>query len=145
MVLNLWGGFKDKDMGYDATAQTIIGVKINEKHLYENKPVRCCQHPEKDSKFCSECGKPMWKDCQVRKDFYDDDNVVSEVFNLVELQHADWCFIGLVAESGSQGAPVKQTITDIEFVKQELKEVLEPLGLWEEESFGIWTNLLESC
>jgi hypothetical protein len=134
-------------MGYDATAQTIIGVKIDKNQLYENRPVRCCQHKETDKKFCSECGKMMWKDRKVRKDFYDaaqeNDNIVGEVFRLIEIQHSDSCFIGLLAESESNGRFAKQNV-DVESIKQELQEVMELIGLWEEEDFGIWTHLSES-
>ena len=49
-------------MGVSGYAHLIVGLKINNIDLLENKPVRCCSHPEHDSKFCPECGKPMWKD-----------------------------------------------------------------------------------
>lgn len=48
-------------MGYSVNAYVVYGVK---RELSELRPVvrsRGCNHPETKSKFCAECGNPMWQ------------------------------------------------------------------------------------
>lgn len=46
-------------MGADWSSASIIGVRVP-KPMVETKE-RGCRHPEQNSRFCSECGSPMWK------------------------------------------------------------------------------------
>ena len=56
-------------MGYDATALTFLGVRLNLEDIFKPTKTRGCEHKltkknEKDV-YCRLCGKPMWieEDC----------------------------------------------------------------------------------
>jgi hypothetical protein len=47
-------------MGYSSSAYLVYGFKCSKGDLETVTQVRACQHPEAESKFCPECGKPMF-------------------------------------------------------------------------------------
>lgn len=47
-------------MGYSASAYLVYGFQCSKSDLETVKQVRGCKHPEANSKFCPECGKPMF-------------------------------------------------------------------------------------
>lgn len=59
-------------MGYDASSKIVYGLKINEKNVNKEKQVRSCKHKvDSNAKYCSECGKPIYKTEQVELDYPD--------------------------------------------------------------------------
>jgi hypothetical protein len=47
-------------MGYSVNAYVVYGVKCDVDELRPMVRVRGCKHPEAKSKFCPECGQPMF-------------------------------------------------------------------------------------
>lgn len=49
-------------MGYDAYSHVVYGVTVNRSELETVDVIRTCRHKtDETKKFCSECGKPVWK------------------------------------------------------------------------------------
>lgn len=47
-------------MGWDPHAKVVFGVQTTLDKLQTTVEVRGCRHPQTASKFCAECGKPMF-------------------------------------------------------------------------------------
>lgn len=49
-------------MGYDAYSYAVFGKQVSKSDLTVVTKVRGCSHKtDTNQKFCSECGKPVWK------------------------------------------------------------------------------------
>lgn len=141
-------------MGYDAYAYAIVGLKVDPKKLdsvlHKEDLVRGCSH-EVDSirtKFCPECGKPVVKSTTVPHPEFDVDDSKFFGFKLLCKNSEDRNFYyiaGEVASSSSYSGKPYLNYKNIEDIKGKMKNVLEPLGLWKESSFGIHVFLYESC
>lgn len=127
----------------------IIGQEIQCDDLWEN--VRSCLHKiDESSKFCPECGLPVWS-----KKVRNADKVRGlNVFRLHGTQRY-FCGVKFQLEDkpsvfSSRARQMRVTdqgqnipaIPDIPKIKEELKAKLEKANLWDEDKFGIW-NLLE--
>jgi len=63
-------------MGYDAYSHVIYGIEVDRKILEKTERVRSCNHNiDEKSKFCPECGKPVWVESTVSvlDNLHDDD------------------------------------------------------------------------
>lgn len=47
-------------MGYSAYSYVVYGIRVKHSDLTFEEVERGCSHPETKSKFCGECGKPMF-------------------------------------------------------------------------------------
>jgi len=61
-------------MGFDGEITILIGLEIRNTCEITEKKERGCNHPDTGVKFCSECGKPMWKTIKEEKWKYDDES-----------------------------------------------------------------------
>lgn len=141
-------------MSVDHTAHAIIGVRIDARRLYESKSVRGCEHERTDgATFCSVCGRPVWEIGRLSiPDFFPDgrprlagwDIIVG--YSNVEDSPTD-AFVGVMAKAGWNGDSGIQKLTGrgISAISEGLKASLEPLGLWDENWFGLWAVLYTSC
>lgn len=62
----------EQKMGYNAYLKLVVGYKIPGAQATKLADVRACSHTESQSKFCPECGKPMWVK-EKRVILWDDD------------------------------------------------------------------------
>ena len=138
-------------MGVDYAACTVVGVEIDKAALYSKKKTRHrgCEHPlpdGSDDPFCSQCGRKAWIESTVSEPlpFYDED---SDTFSGLDVVY-DQCydedktqfFVGTATTMDMQcGIPAMMSPSVVEETKRQLQAVLEPLGLWDEDKFGIWT------
>ena len=151
-------------MGVDYQAEAIIGVRVDARQMKlcwtENKVIRGCVHdvPE-ESKFCSECGQPREVDFTEQ-----DEDLMEQITYHRKFHGLSVAYDGTVHDcpdtavfvvgkylvttdsnrSGSSNMAFKQLLTPIiklAHIKQEIKAVLEPLGLWDETMFGIYSVL----
>lgn len=132
-------------MSVSYTAYTIIGIEIfPENFIVEKKKPGCVHKHHTD--FCSQCGAPKW----IGKDKYIDGfNEYSfhgapfqGKWEMVISTDGERCFIGWVMEADDyHGAVIMKGIPDIDRIKTELMETLEPFGQWDEKLFGVWTVL----
>jgi|SRR5476651_220133 len=47
-------------MGYSAKAKLVYGIKVSESDLEITSSKRGCSHEEENSRFCPQCGRPMF-------------------------------------------------------------------------------------
>lgn len=134
-------------MGYSATSHTVIGIQIEKNDLYEETETRGCKHPVSKSKFCPECGQPVWNKDSKPVAAYDDCREKLGGFDLVHVScESDQYIIAgwqIEASSGNEN-PAFSKPPNFEAIKAKMKVVLEPLGFWEENKFGIYAVLYES-
>jgi len=143
-------------MSCSAWALTMIGYMIPGDRLIEENKYRCCNHPEKDTKFCPECGKPMWK---TIKELPDVENLARELdaacsftADVNSRDHYEGnmlvttFYFGFEACESSHydAAPMLSipSLEEIEKCKSEVCSWLKAQGVFEDadfDKFGIWT------
>lgn len=139
-------------MGIYMSSCAIIGVKITPTSETKAFRVRGCNHAETSEPFCSNCGAKMWKTgTETVNQFqylYDDflnpvmDQLAAHFDGLIviETDHEMdnvWIGYGATVENHENALiPLR----DYEQIKNEIKEVLEGFGVWEQckDSFGLW-------
>lgn len=130
-------------MGASWKAITIIGCKVTGK-LTRIVSVRGCEHPliVQNSKFCAECGKPMHVDEEQNIDDFNDSDMLGTL-NICSSTDNEEMFAGIRIGSHTDrdDKPECGRIDDFDAMKKRVRSELEPLGLWDEEWFGVWTVL----
>ncbi len=146
-------------MGVSVSVYGILGVRIPDRdRLYSSRRTRGCSHALPyygAGKFCPTCGKPVWEGEDVPVDGYDDgretgseptlggldvlstssENQSREAFVCsLQLQLGDPMYGGWVSGLAADRAE----LADVAGAAKELRELLEPLGLWDEKEFGFW-------
>ena len=156
-------------MSCSYSAYTVIGCVLDRSNLYHNVEVTDIEHAcrgftdfmEKTNKVpnrCPDCGaeikkvetQPLDKNGEELLDSWTDNwdegnlkepRIVSDGMNGNE-------WIGLfVSEFGDDSGGGTSYLSSINIAehKKQLQELLEPIGLWDEGSFGIHTILYISC
>ncbi len=139
-------------MGIYMSSYAMIGVKFTPTVKTEKVKKRGCEHPVKEAKFCSLCGKKMWnKETDTIHQFeYIDEDLLEPVGDKLEE-----CFGGFVVSTRDfdaehyyigYGTDVDEhedaqiPLIDPDEVKNKLKEILEEFGVWDQckDSFGFW-------
>lgn len=155
-------------MGYDASAVTFLGVRLDEAWFSQKQKGRGCKHPLPEhartgnSKFCSECGKPLWATKVLPRpgfeDFDDDPEVCGKSAGLilcrVSEEGTDYVFGVKVARTSCNDKCVKSRLPTDEKVaatRQGILVYLIKAGIREEDAskliadtFGLYTILDES-
>jgi hypothetical protein len=162
---------KELSMGADFYAKAIIGVPLPDEDKLPRAKVtvrkKAFNHKYEDNgetEFHPKDGRKLWLDEkeEVEEDYpsivFDTDDCANED-DLDEGQRlikipkglecangtdGDSTFLGAVLETGSSngGDDVAfRTLDDIGMVKLKVKDVLEPLGLWDEKKFGLYAVL----
>ncbi|MDO8669004.1 MAG: hypothetical protein Q7K65_01785 [Candidatus Buchananbacteria bacterium] len=146
---------KEKVMSVDYQATAVIGVVLPEVAFYQEIQIAGCEHNPIEGNFCSQCGRP--RNIPVSKPIpeYDVDNNVlvkrgasSEIVRQASVARisnssGDFLAVGNIVRgnmeiNGFSLIPYHgPSIEDAWHIKKLLKEILEPLGLWDEEKFGI--------
>lgn len=141
-------------MGYDATAITIIGVRIDRKKLYGQVSKKSCPHAvPKEAKFCPECGamnKPVVEQHEIEG--YDSSRETVAGLKMIttdfESKDPPRFAIGFEIKTESSGGEGPRfafaTIPNVEVIKADMYKRLKPLGLWDEKTFGVYAILSES-
>jgi len=136
-------------MGY-VMAYSIIGVRINSDKLYVSKKVRGCEHPlyNESALFCIICGAKGWltETNPVVGYNFKGANCNGDVAGFPVIVVGEYAFIcGRVASVCDNSAEFSKgmKISDIDSLKNDMRLNLTPLGLWDEDSFGVWTVMEE--
>lgn len=123
-------------MGADYTAIAVIGCEINPKQLFVERRVPHRKHAmPPGARFCPTCGAPA---------------ETTEVVDVIEEGEVDiakpftvWCgtdrkcvVVGIGTSTGWNEINSLKRV-DLAKVEDELKEVLSPLGWWDESKFGL--------
>ena len=134
-------------MGWDATAYTVVGVRMSAEKLLAGMVAkeRCCDHPEMDTKFCPECGRYMW--VAVAPEEVDDVAGLPVVFD--DCSREGFAFVGVCSDGvDARGTStvnmVPMPLESLVGAKDKVKAALEPIGLWDESQFGVWTAMYQS-
>lgn len=142
-------------MGYDATACLVLGVRVSpellKSKLYVSEKRRSCNCTVEapSSKFCPDCGAPVWEETKRPIEDYCENERMLSRFKLVTASSMDrdpeYIAFSVYEASAREHALSRIDEIKIDHVKQIMKEVLEPLGLWDESKFGLHLFLYESC
>lgn len=134
-------------MGVDYYATSLVGVKIKNHNV--NKQIRGCSHPEQNSRFCSECGSPMWRSSselnpkiEELRETYNHSSGLSVAYSTDQ----EYYFVGVYLTSSDNSRRREQ------FGKTELPPIINTqeikvklmayLGdMYDENEFGLWTIL----
>lgn len=136
----------------------VVGIRhppgvIRDK-LYVEAHVRGCSHPiENTTKFCPECGAAAYENAQCPIDAYSVEN--NRLFNYTLVHRgagfyanpeyiAHWCS-GLIP-SGESGFLPMCRLREMDFfhIKNTMQTRLEPLNLFNKDTFGLHVFLYES-
>ena len=145
-------------------AYAVIGVRLLPEQFVTKdvRPVRGCEH-KFDSDFCPLCGSPKWKERKISFDALvtDEGDDELDVFHGIPVSYDTddrHVYLGITAKITDEGCGpdiatqsgrgpefvgLSRTTTKIsvEQIREKLKSVLEPLGIWDEKSFGLWAVL----
>jgi hypothetical protein len=136
-------------MGVDYYSYLVIGCLIDEDNFKIPTKVRTCDcvvDGIEDMKFCSSCGDDVWKEDY---DFVEDYSEKESFLGIPLVYDTDYrnCWIAIrkkeVGGYHKDESAMLDPSDDIDKLKKELKEKLEPHDLWDEESFGIW--VIQAC
>lgn len=134
-------------MGVDYYANSVIGMGISPELLEKEQRRRGCGHPEGRGRYCAECGKPMYISTKESIDGFDGDTL----FGLAVSSSTDNGYfvvhlVGVTTDSsrsdsdtGCKMIPLEDDV--VAKSRQTIKEKLEPAGLWNEKTFGLWSIL----
>ena len=143
-------------MGVGYTAYVFVGMKLDENKLYRTKRARGCGHLETIGRFCGTCGKPMWKELRSFLPTVDCPYADTVECSLSEIRSVAGLKLVLGTSYGNgeyesvfvAGAEVmrvvdndKLPVLDLAEVRGNMRRVLEPVGLWDDDAFGVWCVL----
>lgn len=155
-------------MGVDYRAQTIIGVRIPHSSLHEMRTVQGCDCTSPgNGKYCSECGEKRVETKSMPIGEYtlydgepneflwgwdrEGDRLIARTGKHIETSYGngfdDECdrFVGFTIKTGSSRGDDHvegpSSFPDVAKEKERLQGLLEPMGLWVEADFGLWTVL----
>ena len=140
-------------MGCSYTAYTVIGCRVPDSRMYRETQVKAFDHNfGEDMKFDPQTGKPLWitERMLVNGDDYLDQSDFGGFYAVTDdPERPDFYYIGVGSESSPKydhgNGPARMDFPVEDEVKARLKEYLEPLGLWDEAEFGIWTVQYVGC
>jgi hypothetical protein len=149
-------------MSITVACDTVVGIKFEKKDLFEIKTVKAFNHNYPETmKFCPETGKKLWSIDKWSAKFPglergDDRFAGLKLVNGPNVykkndestygfeSDPETFYIGKSFQTnGYQDDKRVSLITEKALAesKAEVKEKLEPLGLWDEKNFGVWTVL----
>lgn len=135
-------------MALICTAHAVIGVEIDKDKLETTVTKRGCQHPRpKGGNHCSICGSPVEKEivvliqaCEPRDA---EVHKIQKVAGLAAYYHLPTgrMFVGVHAQSRAHNnPPLDPEVTRVhDDLRHQVRSALEPIGLWDEAKFGLWT------
>lgn len=146
-------------MGYDAHAVGVVGICLSpgviKDRLYTEEKVRGCEHLiYGEPKFCPECGKERLKTVHKAIPEYDEDCDEPTLcgYRLVhrgEGHYDDPEFIAYHWTELLGRRQVKTILMDtlerLPAIREEMQAKLAPLGLFDDNAFGVHVFLYESC
>ena len=126
-------------------AVVVIGCKVDKSQVFMTKDMRVCEHQlqVEGAKFCSECGKRAWKTTTTAIEEFDDRGCETTLSGLLVFDDYSSDFILVAGESinfddssKDNAAMLRTNLVDV--AKRRVKAALGPLGLWDDDQFGIW-------
>jgi len=130
-------------MGADYYSYVVIGCEIDKSKLYTSTKARACYcivDGIEDTSFCSNCGKPVWKDELDVAEGFDESKETLCGYNLIYGTDHERCWVAISdAEADDRNDAVKlEAPDDLAKLRKELKTAIGPVGFRDEKKFGIW-------
>lgn len=134
-------------MGYSAYSYTVYGKIVNKSDITELYQVRGCKHNvDTSSKFCPECGKPMFKIEEREKGLFDEDNKPGTIGKYYSDYASDTFIVGFCLAHTSYNSDVfmpVQPVTDK--MKQDLIDFFTENEIeYQESDFKVYTYTYHS-
>ena len=117
-------------------AVAIVGVRLVEGDFKKTHKERGCEHGNSERNFCPDCGKPTWVD---KKESLDDVAISLGADVVRPYRNGKKVVIGKIIGIAGDGTTTTRKCDsfDAEDIKTQLREILDPLELWDEKSFGL--------
>lgn len=133
-------------MGADYSAYAVIGCEVTGR-LYSSKVIPGCKHPAAAGvKFCSTCGAKSRLEHTPIKGYNPDEETLAglRVYTTGEKERA---FIGIGTDSTDTCGSEAQflNLDELAEARTRIKSKLAPLGLWDQETYGLWSIMHCSC
>lgn len=137
-------------MGCNAYAYAVVGLAIASSDLFLRKEVPTFKHDyPRTMNFCPTTGKPLWREDII---FVDGTPSYEDKFQGFSIRRSSSeydiskpdtiNYVGMELECNEDSFWSEDEIARI---KKEMKEKLSPFGLWNENEFGVYPVLYESC
>ena len=121
----------------------IIGLMVDHDKLYITKQQRrcgCAVENIESMTYCSKCGKPVMEEAE---------SPIPEITNHkiggYHVHCINDCHIISIPETYKTDDDYAMNKVEIpkkwDEIKENMKSVLEPLGLWNDDKFGVWSGL----
>lgn len=134
-------------MGVSYYSKAVIGIRVPPADFFVDKTVKTFDHdyPE-DFTHDPKSGKKLWMtvreprpDLNVPVDWEIDNGLNG--FEFFDSTDSEETVLGIGCESGNwQGEVAFRPLPkDINTLKEELRQLLEPLGMWNEKAFGLYS------
>lgn len=132
-------------MSVDYYSYAVIGLKIDPSSLMKKTKKRGCNCKiEQIGKFCPECREPSYVIDETPIEGYDYSEQTFHGYKVVfstDEQEAFICAIYAMSRSYEDKPSLSGVPYDIKKLKEDMKNVLGPLGFWNEKEFGLWSVL----
>lgn len=117
-------------------SHAVLGCELPVTKLFMEVTEEHEEHPvPPGAKFCPTCGKPAATK-RIVPIFNERDERVGR-FNIVWSTDRERAFVGLVSSDGNYRRTGRVQVEDISTLKRQLQHTLQPLGLWDEDKFGL--------
>ncbi len=133
-------------MGADYYSYAVIGIEIDPEKLVTETEERGCDCKEVPTgKFCSSCGATATVKVKAEDiiwEIEEDDDFHG--YKIIFGTDREKAYISAVwAEEDEDGSIncFNQIPNDIEGIRNKMKDTLDPLGLWDEKKFGLYSVL----
>ena len=137
-------------MSVSYTAKAIIGIPVDSGIFYlPPKTVKAFEHDYPPTmKFDPQSGRKLWEEEEECRPEYDERHETFGGFPLVRAGDHDGTWLAvLLCEDADYGRKNKfrPLPADLEEQKAALRALLDPLGAWDEEKFGLHAIQYVSC
>lgn len=117
-------------------AVAIVGIRMVEGDFKKTHKERGCEHANSEGNFCPDCGKSTWID---KKESLDDVAITLGADIIRPFKKGSKVILGKIIGVAGDGTTTTRVCDafDAEDIKIQLREVLEPLDLWDEKAFAL--------
>jgi len=128
-------------MGASWRGSAVLGCEVTGKTEREVATRVCAHDITAGAKFCAECGKPATELEKVPIDGWD--TIEQAGLSNYTTTDDDRQFVGVGVSVWDDGDAQRLSLDTVELsaVRDKVRSVLTPIGLWDEKSFGLWAVL----
>lgn len=140
------------------TSYAIIGIKVNPSKfttLEEKRGCKCEVEGIEKMKFCPRCGAksfvkekvpiPQFKEDRDDDKFHNYQSLCNYAIIYPDAENDGEAYVAaMYVDDSSYTEKNKNRMRipkDIETIKEKMKKLLKPIGLWDEKKFGLWAVL----